>query len=39
MAISKVLHMKQAKSGYMAKHLANGLKYIMDPDKQKAEGM
>ena len=25
--------MKQAKSGYMAKHLANGLKYIMDPDK------
>lgn len=33
MAISKVLHMKQAKSGYMAKHLANGLKYIMDPDK------
>lgn len=33
MAITKVLHMKQAKSGYMAKHLANGLKYIMDPDK------
>lgn len=33
MAISKILHMKQAKSGYMAKHLANGLKYIMDPDK------
>lgn len=33
MAISKVLHMKQAKSGYMAKHLANGLKYIMDPEK------
>lgn len=33
MAISKVLHMKQAKSGYPAKHLANGLKYIMDPQK------
>lgn len=33
MAITKLLHMKQAKSGYMAKHLANGLKYIMDPDK------
>lgn len=33
MAISKVLHMKQAKSGYMAKHLANGLQYIMDPKK------
>ena len=33
MAITKILHMKQAKSGYMAKHLANGLKYIMDPDK------
>lgn len=33
MAITKVLHMQQAKSGYMAKHLANGLKYIMDPDK------
>lgn len=33
MAISKVLHMKQAKSGYMAKHLANGLQYIMDPEK------
>lgn len=25
--------MKQAKSGYMAKHLANALKYIMDPEK------
>lgn len=33
MAISKILHMKQARSGYMAKHLANGLKYIMNPDK------
>lgn len=33
MAISKILHMKQAKSGYMAKHLANGLKYIMNPKK------
>ena len=33
MAITKILHMKQAKSGYMAKHLANGLKYIMDPNK------
>ena len=33
MAITKIPHMKQAKSGYMAKHLANGLKYIMDPDK------
>lgn len=33
MAISKILHMKQAKSGYMAKHLANGLQYIMDPEK------
>ena len=33
MAITKILHMKQAKSGYLAKHLANGLKYIMDPDK------
>lgn len=33
MAITKLLHMKQAKSGYMAKHLANGLKYIMDLDK------
>ena len=33
MAITKILHMKQAKSGYMAKHLANDLKYIMDPDK------
>ena len=33
MAISKILHMKQAKSGFMAKHLANGLKYIMDPEK------
>lgn len=33
MAISKILHMKQGKAGYMAKHLANGLKYIMDPDK------
>lgn len=33
MAISKVLHMKQAKTGYMAKHLANGLQYIMDPEK------
>lgn len=33
MAITKLLHMKQAKSGYPAKHLANGLKYIMDPDK------
>lgn len=33
MAISKILHMKQAKSGYPAKHLANGLKYIMDADK------
>lgn len=33
MAITKIMHMKQAKSGYMAKHLANGLKYIMDPDK------
>ena len=33
MAITKVLHMQQAKSGYKAKHLANGLKYIMDPKK------
>lgn len=33
MAISKVLHMKQAKSGYKAKHLANGLSYIMNPEK------
>lgn len=33
MAISKILYMKQAKSGYMAKHLANGLKYIMAPEK------
>lgn len=33
MAITKILHMKQAKSGYLAKHLANVLKYIMDPDK------
>lgn len=33
MAITKILHMKQAKSGYMAKHLENGLKYITDPDK------
>jgi len=33
MAISRILHMKQAKSGYMAKHLANALKYIMDPEK------
>lgn len=33
MAISKVLHMKQAKSGYLSKHLANGLRYIMDPEK------
>lgn len=33
MAISKVLHMKQAKSGYPAKHLANGLQYIIDPKK------
>lgn len=33
MAVTKLLHMKQAKSGYPAKHLANGLKYIMDPDK------
>lgn len=33
MAISKVLHMKQAKSGYPAKHLANGLRYIMNPKK------
>lgn len=33
MAITKILHMKQAKTGYLAKHLANGLKYIMDPDK------
>lgn len=33
MAITKLLHMKQAKSGYMPKHLANGLRYIMDADK------
>lgn len=33
MAISKMLHMKQAKSGYPAKHLANGLQYIMDSKK------
>jgi len=33
MAISRILHMKQAKSGYMAKHLANALKYITDPEK------
>lgn len=33
MAVTKLLHMKQAKTGYPAKHLANGLKYIMDPDK------
>lgn len=33
MAISKILHMKQAKSGYMAKHLSNALKYVMDPEK------
>lgn len=33
MAITKCLHMKQAKSGYPAKHLANGLRYIMDPRK------
>lgn len=33
MAVTKLLHMKQAKSGYPAKHLANGLKYIMNPDK------
>ncbi len=33
MAITKVLHMKQAKTGYPAKHLANGLRYIMDPEK------
>lgn len=38
MAITKILHMKQAKSGYMAKHLANGLKYIMDPDKTEGGG-
>ena len=33
MAITKCLHMKQAKSGYPAKHLANGLRYIMKPEK------
>lgn len=33
MAISKILHMKQAKTGYMHKHLANAIKYIMEPEK------
>lgn len=33
MAITKCLHMKQAKTGYPAKHLANGLRYIMDKEK------
>ncbi|MFR3949027.1 MAG: relaxase/mobilization nuclease domain-containing protein [Ruminococcus sp.] len=33
MAITKCLHMKQAKAGYPAKHLANGLRYIMNPEK------
>jgi len=33
MAITKCLHMKQAKMGYPAKHLANGLRYIMNPEK------
>jgi hypothetical protein len=33
MAITKILHMKQAKTGYQAKHLANGLKYITDKEK------
>lgn len=33
MAITKCLHMKQAKTGYPAKHLANGLRYIMNPEK------
>ena len=27
------LGMKQAKTGYPAKHLANGLRYIMNPEK------
>lgn len=33
MAISKILHMKEAKTGNMAKHLANTITYITDPLK------
>ena len=33
MAITKCLHMKQAKTGYPAKQSANGLRYIMNPEK------
>ncbi len=39
MAITKCLHMKQAKTGYPAKHLANGLRYIMNPEKQNMAAM
>ena len=34
MAITKCLHMKQAKTGYPAKHLANGLRYFGTLDKR-----
>ena len=33
MAISKILHMKEAKSGFIAKHLSNALNYITDSEK------
>lgn len=33
MAISKILHMKSAKSGFKAKHLANTINYITKDDK------
>lgn len=33
MAISKILHMGSAKSGFKAKHLANAIDYITKPEK------
>lgn len=33
MAISKILHMKESKSGFIAKHLSNAINYITESEK------
>ena len=33
MAITKIMHMKECKGSDKAKHLRNGIKYILNPKK------
>lgn len=33
MAVLKVLHMKEAKTGHPSRHLKNGIQYILNPEK------